>query len=81
MAGVGKCFPPYRIFTIARYSIYQNLREEEAFQVALSESLHMYQCDVEEEEELALAIQMSLATHGQEAQIGYCHSGTFLGVI
>ena len=39
----------------------------------------MYQCDAEEEEELALAIQMSLAMDGQGAQVSCCHSGIFLG--
>ena len=45
--------------------MYQQLAEEEALALALSESLHLYQVN-QEEEELAMAIQMSLSAGGEE---------------
>jgi Ubiquitin interaction motif len=44
--------------------MYQTLHEEEALQAALSESLHLYH-SLQEEEDLALAIQMSLVNEAE----------------
>lgn len=44
--------------------MYQTLHEEEALQIALRESLHLYH-SLQEEEELAVAIQMSLVNDAE----------------
>jgi Ubiquitin interaction motif len=50
------------------------VHEEEALQIALSESLHVYHTS-KEEEDLARAIQMSLGRQDGEQERSYCDSG------
>lgn len=47
---------------------------EEALQIALSESLHTYNSS-QEDEDLALAIRMSLANEDSQKQISYSDGG------
>jgi hypothetical protein len=51
------------------------LNEQDALQIALSESLHIYQAK-KEEEEFAKAIEMSLVMEGEEKETR--DTGTFL---
>jgi len=51
------------------------LNEHEALQVAISESLSLYQNSMEEEE-LAMAIQMSLIEEGSNLPVNDSDSGT-----
>lgn len=61
------------------YQKYQTLHFEEALQIALSESLHIHN-STKEEQDLALAIQMSLVNEEPNQQIELCCSdvGNFL---
>jgi Ubiquitin interaction motif len=53
---------------------YQTLHFDEALQIALSESLHTYNSS-QEDEDLALAIQMSLANEDSQKQFSCSDSG------
>jgi hypothetical protein len=59
--------------------MYQTSHEEEALQIALSESLHLYH-STQEEEDMALAIQMSLINEAEVKQ-DYHESGSILQYI
>jgi hypothetical protein len=63
------------LLRVGHYQAYQTLHEEEALQIALSESLHMYQSS-REERDLALAIRMSLAAESQGMQPNCSESRT-----
>jgi len=62
------------------YESYQTLHFEEALQIALSESLHMYH-STKEEEDLALAIQMSLVNEEPNQQIERCCSDNGISLL
>lgn len=67
------------LLTADHYQKYQTLHFEEALQIALSESLGMYH-STKEEQELALAIQMSLVNEepDQQKEPWCSFSGIFL---
>lgn len=58
--------------------MYQTLYEDEAMEIALRESLDMFH-STQEEEDLALAIQLSLVKEkGEEHDCGYSGTPLFL---